>query len=85
MSLKVSLDITEGFLHGVEVWTVQRKKHDQNTSLLEKANNCDPLSDNPAHPANNKFELEAILSERVLFQRKSVCCTVLGGPYTISY
>jgi len=34
--------------------------------------NCDPLSNNPAHPTNNEFELEAILSARVLFQRKSV-------------
>jgi len=36
---KVNLDVTEGFLHGVEVWTVLRKKQDQNASLLEKANN----------------------------------------------
>jgi len=29
---------------------------------------CDPLSENPALPANNEFELEAILSVQVVFQ-----------------
>jgi len=36
---------------------------------------CDPLSENPALPANIEFELEAILSIQVVFQLNSDYCT----------
>ena len=41
---------------------------------------CDPLSENPALPANIEFELEAILYVQVVFQLNSDYCTkVLQG------
>ena len=47
---------------------------------------CDPLSENPALPANIEFELEAILSAQVVFQLNSDYCTkVLQGSCTVSY
>ena len=49
-------------------------------------NICDPLSENPALPANIEFELEAILSVQAVFQLKSDYCTkVLQGACTVSY
>jgi len=35
------------------------------------SNICDPLSENPALPANIEFELETILSVQVVFQLNS--------------
>ena len=47
---------------------------------------CDPLSENPALPANIKFELEVILSVQVVFQLNSDYCTkMLQGACTVSY
>ena len=47
---------------------------------------CDPLSENPALPANIEFELEAILSVQVVFQLNSDYCTkVLQGACTVLY
>ena len=47
---------------------------------------CDPLSENPALPANIEFELEAIISVQVVFQLNSDYCTkLLQGACTISY
>ena len=37
--------------------------------------NCDPLSENPALPANIEFKLETILSLQVIFQLNSDYCT----------
>ena len=46
----------------------------------------DPLSKNPALPANIEFELEAIISAEVVFQLNSDYCTkVLQGACTVSY
>ena len=61
-------------------------KHSDAIKIHHRNNICDPLSENPALPANIEFELEAILSVQVVFQLNSDYCTkVLQGACTVSY
>ena len=48
-------------------WAGGNSRETTNRNAKGTTNICDSLSDNPALPANIKFELEAILSVQVVF------------------
>jgi len=69
----------------MKMW-MRRLGTSPSSGSLKVKMNCDPLSENPALPANIEFELEANLSVQVVFQLNSDYCTkVLQGACTLSY